>query len=110
MKFLIDENLSDKLVARLRSAYPGTKHVKQVGLMNRADADLWELATAEGFIILTQDDDFVEMSMMRGAPPKVVHLAMGNRTTKEWTAILQANAVALSHFAADPDTGLLVLR
>lgn len=110
MKFLIDENLSDKLVARLDGVYPGTKHVKQLGLTGHADTDLWELARKEGFIILTQDDDFVEMSMMRGTPPKVVHLAMGNHTTKEWLSIIQANAVAISHFAADQDTSLLVLR
>ena len=110
MKFLIDENLSDKLADRLGAAYPGTMHVKHVHLSAHADAELWDLARKDGFIILTQDDDFVEMSMMRGAPPKVVHLAMGNHTTKEWLAIIQANAVAISHFAADPDTGLLVLR
>ncbi len=110
MKFLIDENLSDKPAARLEAAYPGTKHVKQVQLAAHADTDLWDLAKKDGFIIRTPDDDFVEMSMMRGAPPKVVHLAMGNHTTKEWLAIIQANAVAISHFAADPDTGLLVLR
>jgi predicted nuclease of predicted toxin-antitoxin system len=110
VKFLIEENLSDKLSARLGAAYPGTKHVKQVSLSARADTEVWELARKEGFIILTQADDFAEMSMMRGAPPKVVHLAMGNHTTKEWLAIIQANAVAISHFAGDPDTGLLVLR
>ena len=110
MKFLIDENLSDKLVARLDAVYPGTKHVKHVRLMAHADAELWDLARTDGFSMLTQDDDFVEMSMMRGAPPKVIHLAMGNRTTKEWLGIIQANALAISHFASDPDTGLLVLR
>ena len=110
MKFLVDENLSDKLVARLDAVYPGTKHVKHVRLAAHADTELWEMAKNEGFIILTQDDDFVELSMMRGAPPKVVHLAMGNHTTKEWLTIIQSNAVAISHFASDLDTGLLVLR
>ena len=110
MKFLIDENLSDKLASRLDAVYPGTKHVKQMGLSAHADAELWEQARKDGFIILTQDDDFVEMSMMRGAPPKVVHLAMGNHTTMEWLSIIQANAVAISHFAADPGSGLLVVR
>lgn len=103
-------NLADKLADGLDAAYPGTKHVKQVRLAAHADTEVWELARKEGFIILTQDDDFVEMSMMRGAPPKVVHLAMGNHTTKEWLAIIQSNAVAISHFASDQDTGLLVLR
>ncbi|MBK9515098.1 MAG: DUF5615 family PIN-like protein [Flavobacteriales bacterium] len=44
MKFLIDENLSDKLVARLDADFPGTQHVKHVLMSAKSDADLWELA------------------------------------------------------------------
>ena len=110
MKFLIDENLSDKLVARLEIGYPGTRHVKQVQLASQPDVDLWALSKREGFMILTQDDDFVEMSALHGAPPKVVHLSMGNHTTAEWLAIIQSNASAISQFEQDPDVGLLVIR
>ena len=110
MKFLIDENLSDKLVARLDADFPGTQHVKHVLMSAKPDADLWELAKREGFIILTQDDDFVEMSALRGTPPKVVHLSMGNHTTKEWLAIIQANALVKGQFERDAEIGLLVIK
>ncbi len=110
MKFLIDENLSDKLAAHLDADHPGTQHVKHLRLVAQPDARLWELARQDGFVILTQDDDFVELSALHGAPPKVVHLAMGNHTTREWLGIIRANAPAIASFAADPDARLLVLR
>ena len=110
MKLLIDENLSDRLVSRLKDLFPDSKHVKHVGLAARVDSDLWDLARKDGYIILTQDDDFVELSMLRGAPPKVVHLAMGNHTTHEWLEIIRANLSAIEQFVADEDTGLLVIR
>lgn len=110
MKFLIDGNLSDKLVSRLKADFPGTTHVKQVGLAESPDADLWELAEQDDYVILTQDDDFVEMSALRGTPPKVVHLAMGNRTTKEWLTIIKGNRAIIELFQRDAEVGLLVLR
>lgn len=110
MKFLIDENLSDKLVARLAADFPGTQHVKHVRLTAKPDADLWEWAKRDGFVILTQDDDFVEMSALLGTPPKVVHLSMGNHTTREWMDIIQANRSTIEQFDRDADVGLLVLK
>lgn len=66
MKFLIDENLSDKLVKHLDPTFPGTTHVKALQLTSQPDNEIWELAKREGYIILTQDDDFVELSVLRG--------------------------------------------
>ncbi|MCC6839742.1 MAG: DUF5615 family PIN-like protein [Flavobacteriales bacterium] len=110
MKFLIDENLSDKLVTGLNHEFPGTRHVKQLELVHKPDAVLWSRAKGEGFAILTQDDDFTEMSMLLGHPPKVVHLASGNRTTREWLRIIQANSKRIKEFADDGEAGLMVIR
>jgi len=71
VRFLIDENLSPKLVV---SAYPGSTHVDALGLRGRLDSDVWAAAREGGFAILTKDDDFAGMSVLFGAPPKVVHL------------------------------------
>lgn len=77
MKLLIDENLSDKLVAPLSDLYPGSQHVKQLRLHASPDMDILERARSQGFTILTQDDDFVEISALKGHPPKVIHLGHG---------------------------------
>jgi predicted nuclease of predicted toxin-antitoxin system len=110
MKFLIDENLSNKLVKHLAPVFPGTTHVKTLLLTSQPDSEIWEVAKREGYIILTQDDDFVELSVLRGMPPKVVVLTMGNHSTSEWSAIIMRNAAAIESFGRDGSIGLLILR
>ncbi|MCB0774167.1 MAG: DUF5615 family PIN-like protein [Flavobacteriales bacterium] len=110
MKFLIGENLSDKLVRHLDHAFPDTTHVKPLQLTSRPDSKIWEIAKSEGFTILTQDDDFVEMSVLHGMPPKVVVLSMDNHTTAEWLDIILGNMETLEAFDRDASTGLLILR
>lgn len=99
MKLLVDENLSDKLVTWLDVVFPGSRHVKQLGLQSKPDDHVWEFARSGGFIILTQDDDFIEMNALLGYPPKVIHLALGNRTTAQWRAIIEASAETFVRFA-----------
>lgn len=110
MRFLIDENLSDKLADRLMGAFPGTTHVKAKQLTSSSDTEIWEFARREGYTLLTQDDDFIELSVLRGTPPKVVVLAMGNHTTAEWLNIILGNVETIETFDRDASTGLLILR
>ncbi|HRN35783.1 MAG TPA: DUF5615 family PIN-like protein [Flavobacteriales bacterium] len=110
MKFLIDENLSDKLVPGLDQHFPGTRHVKQLDLAHQPDSTVWSMAKQEGFIILTQDDDFTEMSLLNGFPPKVVHLAMGNHSTRDWLRIILANVHLCKLFGKNNESGLLVIK
>lgn len=78
MKLLIDENLSYRLVKQLQEQFPGTEQVRRLGLTTSRDATIWEFANRNGFVILTQDEDFLELSLARGAPPKVLLLRTGN--------------------------------
>ena len=77
MKLLIDENLSHRLVRRLEAQFPGTEHINRFGLAGRRDTFIWEHGRQNGYVILTQDDDFAELSVLRGAPPKVILLRTG---------------------------------
>jgi len=65
VRFLIDENLSPKLVVALQSAYSGSTHVETLGLQGRFDSEVWTAARDGGFAILT-DDDFAGMSVLFG--------------------------------------------
>jgi predicted nuclease of predicted toxin-antitoxin system len=56
VRFLIDENLSPKLVVALQAAYPGSTHVEALGLRGRLDSEIWKAARDGGFSILTKDD------------------------------------------------------
>jgi predicted nuclease of predicted toxin-antitoxin system len=44
VKLLFDENVSYKLVAELASDYPGSAHVRDVGLKGVDDGLIWDYA------------------------------------------------------------------
>ena len=50
------------------------------------------------------------MSVLRGAPPKVIWIALGNCTTSEIEETLRANLARIQEFIADFDENYLVLR
>ena len=52
--FLLDANLASRLVADLVGLFPGTVHVKQVGLARASDAEIWAYARESGLTILSK--------------------------------------------------------
>ncbi len=58
MKLLFDENLSPRLVQALRAEYPGSAHVRTLGLRGATDDAIWELARREAYAIVSKDNDY----------------------------------------------------
>jgi predicted nuclease of predicted toxin-antitoxin system len=77
MKLLFDENLSHRLVAQLAAEFPGSVHVRDVGLASAADPDVWAHAAANGFAIVSKDTDFQQRALLYGHPPKVIWAGWG---------------------------------
>lgn len=90
MRLLIDQNLSFRLVRLLGEQFPGTEHVSRLGLTDQRDATIWEFARRHGYVILSQDEDFLDLSLLRGAPPKVILLRTGNLPSHQVAALLLA--------------------
>ena len=88
MKLLFDQNISYKLVNRLADIYPGSKHVRQVGLGESDDLAVWDYAKGNDFVIVSKDEDFHQRSFLYGSPPKVVWLRLGNCTTQDIIGLL----------------------
>jgi predicted nuclease of predicted toxin-antitoxin system len=109
VKLLLDANLSPALVGRLRAEYPGSLHVRDVGLRNGSDAEIWEYAKGNGFVIASKDTDFRERSFVEGWPPKAVWLDVGNAGTREIELLLRRERQRVRQFAQAPDTSLLIL-
>ncbi len=82
MKRLFDHYLFCKLVERLADLFPNSEHVRHVILHEADDRRVWEYARANGFAIVSKDEDFHQLSFLYGAPPKVVWVRLGNCTTK----------------------------
>lgn len=109
MKLLFDQNLAPRLVGLLDDLFPGSRHVRDVGLAAAADAVVWDYAKALGFAIVSKDADFRQLSFLYGGPPKVVWLRVGNQSTAQIDAIVRAHAVDIEAFGADPVAAMLVV-
>ena len=109
VRFLLDENLSERLVPALGARFPNALHVRVLGLGGESDVRLWEVAAREQCVLLTKDEDFVQLSVVRGPPPKVLWLNVGNASTPAIAKLLLSNASAIEAFAAHPELGFLAL-
>ncbi len=109
MKLLFDENLSPKLAGRLHDLFPGSVHVHDCGLGNVDDLIIWNHAAANGFTLVSKDADFHALSVLKGAPPKLVWLKTGNCSSAQIEALIRTHSASLHTFEAAPDDHFLVL-
>jgi predicted nuclease of predicted toxin-antitoxin system len=109
MKLLLDENLSDRVVYKIRDLYPDSEHVKTLGLINTDDALIWQYAKVNGFVIVSKDADFHQRSLVYGHPPKFIYLRIGNSPTSKITQILRDNFEIINEFVDSEVESILVL-
>jgi predicted nuclease of predicted toxin-antitoxin system len=109
VKLLFDENLSPKLVRLLEREFPGSTHVEDLELRGSTDERIWAYARENGFTIVSKDTDFQERSVLYGAPPKVIWLAIGNAGTSAVADLLSRSQNDLLNFDTDTDASVLVL-
>lgn len=109
MRLLLDQNLSPRLLTALADFYPGSTHVRAVGLQAADDETVWQYAAAQGFAIVSKDADFHERSFLFGHPPKVVWIRRGNCSTDEVAALLRDHHAAMLAFEGDEDGTFLAL-
>jgi predicted nuclease of predicted toxin-antitoxin system len=109
MRLLFDEQLSEALPALLVDVFPDSLHIRALLGVGVPDERVWTLAIELGCLFVSKDEDFHRMSVLRGAPPKVVWLRLGNCTTDEVAALLRRQQSALRLFANQNDATFLAL-
>ncbi|HEY2413646.1 MAG TPA: DUF5615 family PIN-like protein [Pirellulaceae bacterium] len=107
---MFDQNLSPSLVKRLADLFPDSSHVYWLGHDQSADAGVWEFAAANGFTIVSKDEDFNLFSVARGSPPKVIWLLLGNCSTAAVEEAIRSELEAIRRLEDDPELGTLVIR
>ena len=81
MKLLLDANLSWRMVVVLKQYFDDCFHVDLIDLNVPAkDSEIWDYASKNDLIIVTNDDDFIDFLNLKGFPPKVVLLKTGNQS------------------------------
>jgi predicted nuclease of predicted toxin-antitoxin system len=80
MKLLLDANLSWRIVKPLTAYYSEVFHSEFVVAEMASDQSIWSYANENNCIIVTNDEDFLNLVNINGFPPKVVLLKTGNQS------------------------------
>jgi predicted nuclease of predicted toxin-antitoxin system len=105
MKFLFDQNISQRILKVLPEHYIGSSHVKYERLINAPDRQIWEFAKKNDFIIVTQDSDFNELNTLFGFPPKIIWIRTGNLKTQAIIDLLNNQRDEIQQFIEDENYG-----
>jgi predicted nuclease of predicted toxin-antitoxin system len=98
MKLLFDQNISFRIVARLKDEFPHSMQVRRLDLENRQDRFIWDYAKQNGYTIVTFDTDFYDLASLFGHPPKIIWIRLINPSTDELAHELKVRREVIQAF------------
>ncbi|MDR0799101.1 MAG: DUF5615 family PIN-like protein [Dysgonamonadaceae bacterium] len=108
VQLLLDANLSWRSVSILKNHFDNCIHVDNIGLPVPAkDIEIWEYAKSQNLMIVTNDDDFFNIFSIKGFPPKIIMLRMGNQSRKFTEQTLVNMKQAIYDLAVSTSLGVL---
>lgn len=102
MKLLFDQNISFRILRKLEQVFPEAKQVRELGLENYSDRQIWNYAKGNNYSIVTFDADFYDLSNLYGYPPRIIWLRTGNRRTNDIAELLISRSDIIREFLTNP--------
>jgi predicted nuclease of predicted toxin-antitoxin system len=109
MKFLLDANVSWRLVSILKEYFGECVHADSIPELEfpAKDTKIWKYAKDNGYAIITRDNDFNDLISTRGFPPKIIWLRTGNCSRKFTADLLIRSKQAIEELMKSEEYGLL---
>lgn len=109
MKLLLDANLLWRMVSVLQHHFTSFYYVDYIEelVVPAGDNDTWIYAKNNSLIIVTNDEDFVDIVNIKGFPPKVVLLRTGNQGRLFLSNLLIQRKREIELLEKSNETGLL---
>ena len=108
MKLLLDANLSWRLVRKLADHFSEVFHVDHCDLpVPATDIAIWAWANERDAVIVTNDEDFLHLTLQKGFPPYVVLLRTGNQSTQYVANLLIQKRTDIEQLRKSQNHGLL---
>jgi predicted nuclease of predicted toxin-antitoxin system len=87
----IDAHLSPAIATWITSTFGVTAiALRNLGLRDAEDSEIFEAAKAQGVIVMTKDSDFVDLVDRLGAPPQIIWLTCGNTSNDRLREVLSS--------------------
>ena len=90
MKIWVDAQLSPAIAAWINRTFDDVEaeSVRSLGLRDATDPEIFEAAKKVNAVIMSKDDDFIQLIEQRGAPPKLIWITCGNTSNARMRDIL----------------------
>lgn len=82
MNFLVDAQLPPAVARWLCDAGHDARAVREVGLREAEDSDIWNYALKTGAVLITKDEDFPMRAQQTNVSPVIVWLRIGNTSNQ----------------------------
>lgn len=91
MTIWVDAHLSPVIATWINNTFEITAFaLRDVGLRDAEDFEIFEAAKAQGIILMTKDSDFADLIDRLGTPPQIIWLTCGNTSNARLQEILTA--------------------
>lgn len=98
MKLLFDQNISFRILSKTSIFFPEAKQVRELGIENFSDVEIWKFAKENNYTIVTFDADFYDLANLKGHPPKIIWLRFGNTKTDFLAEVLNSRNSIIKDF------------
>jgi predicted nuclease of predicted toxin-antitoxin system len=89
MTIWVDAHLSPAIATWITNTFGVTAvALRELGLRDAEDPEIFESAKAQGVIMMTKDSDFVDLVERLGSPPQIIWLTCGNTSNARLREIL----------------------
>ena len=90
MKIWVDAQLSPSIAAWINRTFDDFEavSVRSLGLRDATDPDIFEAARKADVVVMSKDDDFIQLIEQRGTPPKLILITCGNTSNAKMRDIL----------------------
>lgn len=110
MKLLIDANLSWRLKIKLNDLFSEITHADELSVKQPvSDSSIWKHARENNLLIVTNDEDFMTLSILQSFPPKIILLKTRNQSTDYLAELIRKHIDDIKYLIESEDYGILEL-
>lgn len=92
MKFIVDAQLPRRLARSIIALGGAAIHTLDLPDGNlTTDSQIIQLAVLDGAVVVTKDQDFVDSFLLRGEPPKLLHITTGNIPNDDLVRLIETH-------------------
>ena len=102
MKFWVDAQLPPQLADWLVTKFHiEAKSLRDLGLRDAADFEIFQQARHPGVILISKDSDFVDLVSRFGQPPQLLWVTCGNVTNRRLQTVFASAGQAAMNLLAE---------